>query len=106
DGCTGLRHTSVRFESDLEAGCCCVLLEVGAHRQGLVDPDTGAQEDCRRMDRARTQNYLASVNLLAGGRSQPSGASPVEQDAVDEHIATDVQVRPSSGRLEVGVVGR
>ena len=58
------------------------------------------------MDRARADNDLRRLDLFTGRGAHADCAAAVEQNPIDEHVASDGEVRTGSRRLEVRVVGR
>src|ERR687884_202420 len=57
------------------------------------------------LENTRTDDDLLPDDLLTGGGANAARLSSVEEHSVDEHIATQLEVRSEPCWLEVGVVG-
>ena len=62
----------------------------------VAEPDSGSQQDCGRMNRTGADDHLSSSNVLARGCAHAYSTPTIEQHAVDEHVASHVEVRPRS----------
>src|SRR5262245_13273245 len=68
-----------------------------------------AQQDRRRVDRPGTEDDLPTIDhlpSLAGADTQTTRAATIQLDAVNQSIADNREVGPTTCRLEVGVIGR
>ena len=72
-------------------------------------PDARAQEDRRRVHRARAEHDLAGLDrrpLAVEAHAHADRSTAIEEHSIDEGVADDPQVRTVARRLEVRVVRR